>query len=163
MKRSYERPILKAEVFQVNAYCGACANQPAVSTNSFVTGDAYHSIYTINKNGTTASSSDLANLGFSTNHNFPKSTRKTVSSGYIYTCDCSGHDGTYFLEYSTFWSEYPKPYGNGVPTFFLYEDDGDGRFEPSNSQNGWPHKENGKDTAICMVTFEEGYAPVVNS
>ena len=161
MKMNYERPLMKAELFTTSSYCGSCANKPQVSTGLLHVDPAMGSEYwTSLDHEVSYDNSAFAN--FDMTHTFPKNSLKTFQwsgTNYYYTCNCEGHNGKYFLEYST----YQTNQNGGNPVFFLYYDsNNNGVINPSNGSN-WPLRSGNNDTAIARVTFKEGFQPVVNS
>lgn len=162
MKKAYERPLMKAEIFETNAYCGACADQPPVLTGQLVVDLANGNWYSDNR-GTAWSGNPAAYI---TRHTFVEANKVAQTSNYggldQYYWKCSCHEGSpYYLEYS---ANFTENYNNGNPTFFLYkEDTGNQTLELAQAMR-WPN-DGGRnaDEVVAMVSYTPETTPVVNS
>lgn len=159
MKTKYERPLIKAELFQTNAYCGSCTGQ--VQLNGKLIVDE------INPGGWTWNPD---RVNYTTHHEFKESNKTSMINSNTgqqqYYYNCLDGDG-YYLEYSAHWSESQELSG-GNPTFFLYkETNGKNGLQLAASNGPWPtvtgRGDNKSDTCVAKVVYDQGTSPVINS
>lgn len=172
MKKSYEKPVMKAEEFVTNAYCAACGEW-VLNGTLIVTNDNWTWPVVDNNGDKTVVYPRRNGKTYYTDHTFDESsygTFKGFGGGEhkYWMCTCAGHNGRYFLEYSDHHSGDSRyGGGNGKKVFYLYYDlDGDGRFDTASynsSANGPWGGADGEDLALSRVTYDAGSTPVVNS
>lgn len=162
MKKFYERPVMRAEVYETNAYCGACANSAPVLTGNLVVDLGQGNWYSDNDG--TKWNGDPAD--YDTCHTFVEANKVAQKSNYgnlnQYYWECSCHSDTpYYLEYS---ANFTENYNDGSPTFFLYKEDTGDQILQLASALQWPDK-GGKwaDTVVAQVRYTEETKRVVNS
>lgn len=162
MKRVYERPVMKAEVFETNAYCGACAEKPPVLTGNLIVDLAHGNWYSNNNGAVWNADPD----DYITRHEFVEANKVAQKSNYgnldQYYWKCSCHPNSpYYLEYS---ANFTENYNDGVPTFFLYREDTGNTSLQLGSSMSWPN--NGgrnADEVVAQVRYTPESNPVVNS
>lgn len=120
MKLAYERPIMRAEAFATNAYCGACESQPKWS-------DCLKVVF----GNITALFSSVK---------IPMLNPNTGDQQYYYQ-ECTDHedtnDGIFYLEFS----QDQTNWNGGKPTFFLYKENEKSGYGASDLNGGswaWP-------------------------
>lgn len=157
MKMTYERPMMSAEVYQTNAYCGACTTGTPTLLESITTGIGDLWKWFNPRTGNTITPNTNS---YSYEHTFAKGEAiemTSQASGFEgttqYYWKCTGTDG-YYLEYSAEWG---AKYGNN--TFVLFKEDSNndqldvnwynwGSFPDTNNRNG-------TDIAVAAVTVYE--------
>lgn len=169
MKKNYESPIMLAEVYKTNAYCGACNTslngQLQTDPNNAYSDD--RGTKWKPKSGFSITTADLS-------HTFPANPTATstgLCGGYgstqhedksqsIWECNCTTHPGeTWFLEWSHYYSIHLN---GGNSTFFLYKDaNGNGEFDIVNQGGSYPTQSSGSDINVAMVKYNE--IMVINS
>lgn len=165
MKMAYERPVMQAELFATNAYCGACnRNQQIVGQQLVVDWNIKGNW---KSNGWSSSSiwdaEDYAKYSeqFDLSHTFLQSSKAPVrnpntgATQHYWTCNCTDHgDDVYYLEWSDFWT---NSVNGGKDTFVLFKETGkaSGLQIPSNV-GSWPdyNPSGNNDLGIAQVTFD---------
>lgn len=101
MKLAYERPVMRAEAFATNAYCGPCQSQPT-----------WMDCLKVTLGSITAWFSSVK---------IPMVNPNSGDQQYYYN-ECTDHedtnDGIYYLEFS----QDQTNWNGGKPTFFLYKE-----------------------------------------
>lgn len=162
MKRVYERPAMTAEIFETNAYCGACANQPPVLTGELIVDLADGNWYS-NNNGKLWNG-DASK--YVTRHVFVEDNKESMKSNfgnldqYYWQCSCCSEGSHYYLEYS---ANFTENYNHGNPTFFLYREDTRNSTLQLASAESWPSNTSKTDECVAQVKYSVGSNPVVNS
>lgn len=115
MKLAYERPVMRAEMYQTSAYCSICDDNPVLpggkidTTGSNLTwyqvpkyNEDFDGAQSYNPNDGTAAGYDMS-LIFS-DPKTPQTSGTTGEAQYYWTA--TGDDNSkYYLEYSTGWTE----------------------------------------------------------
>lgn len=161
MKKSYEKPVMKAEEFVTNAYCGSCEGQFVLNGRLDVSPDSW---------GSSNMSSD-----WSDRDNLVPNAEENITHSFVqkdsipmrdddgdaqYFWKCSHAVGCpYYLEFSHDFTER----NNGAETFFLYKEvNGRDGLQISGGFN-WPLQNRGDDLCVAQVVYTTGKDPVVNS
>ncbi len=162
MKKVYERPIMKAEVYQTNAYCGACADKPPVLTGTLTVSLDQGNWYS-NNNGLEWNGNPNS---YDTDHTFIEANKIAQKSNYgnldqyYWECSCCPEGSKYYLEYS---ANFTENYNNGTPTFFLYQEANNREGLQLASAKSWPHTGRNIDTCVAQVRYTQDSSPVINS
>lgn len=174
MRMTYERPIMQAEQYVSNAYCGACTDNPVLNTdvlNVSPSNDAsswFSGVNTGNGGGrpgsgngqwTTLPFDEDAVSGYDLDHTFLSSSRVVMTNPnsnttqWYWTCNCESHSdgsatGSYYLEYTSHWS------GElGSDTFILYKEDTHNHVLDIASGATLPNGGGNSDIAVVGVTY----------
>lgn len=164
---TYERPMMQAEVYATNAYCGACEDNPTPNKDIIRVDhgtDGQNWIGSFNwgpgfqVTGTNPWSANGTNYDLS--HEFTSDDRismtnpNTNQQQWYWKCTCGEHDdgsatGSYYLEYSADWTT-----RLGDDSFVLFKENTDNTSLQVGTKNTFPAKpESTIDTAIAMVTY----------
>ena len=171
MKKVYVQPTMETEIYETNAYCGACRNEEATIPRNLVVDLAQGNWYKDNGgsawDGKYTSGRQTLTYECDTRHTFAATNKFYMNNNVtgaqqpIWKCTC--HNGEYYLEYSDNWTE---NYNNGNDTFFLYrETNGRDSLQLAGGTN-WPIV-NGQgakqDTCVAQVKYTEDVVTIINS
>ena len=139
MKKVYERPLMKAQVFAVNKYVAACTN-PNLLGGSINTAQAT-GWYNVPRgtSGNPLSAGAFENSGYLTDIKFtgqrvPQTSQTTGGQQYYWAYDDEKTGDRYYLEYSDGWTQkYAKNGGTGS-VFVLYREDSYAQRYPDNTE-----------------------------
>lgn len=173
MKKNYEHPVMVAEEYKVNSYCGSCG---AVIKNGILTTSSAGANSSNNgrgnwKPGTSGFTTD--NLVHTFDNDKIFQTVEGLCTPYpdcgegnkwqsVWQCNCTNHPGeTWYLEWSHYFSVHQN---KGADTFFLYKEVNDPKnFNITEHSNRWPAIEPGSDYNVAQIVFTEGESLVINS
>lgn len=178
MRMAYERPMMRAELYATNAYCGACTTNPQLDGTLTVKASQWQSdvdglagdwedTWVSTGYGPNASGYYMfANAG-GTQHDLTFSSENSTPitstdangkeyTGYYWTttCNCCT-SGTYYLEYSAGFTD-----REGKDCFILYYEDNGQTGLQLGTGSSFP-LDNGSsgDMAVAWATFELGTLP----
>lgn len=176
MKKIYERPVMKADVYETNAYCVACGTSikgnlvldPNRTDCAFYKNDRLQAWSSASvgsyQNRVTFTKDDLV-------HTFSDAYTDTRPGNCnegcpsvdqtIWICDCGGEK--WYLE----WSHHYSVHEFGTPTFFLYKEysgsDTKDRFDVIKMASSFPAQSGGSDYNVAMVVYAQDESVVGNS
>lgn len=165
MKKIYERPVLMAEEYKTNAYCGSCD----MTKNGFLVTDADRAYGSDRKTAWTGSSS-FPSIKAADLHHFFDPSKKTNTEGscgmygsgyghdntqFVIPCEC--HPGNpWYLEFSHYYSVHQNGF-KGTDTYFLYKEAYDSTgFNIVDQGGNYPYQNaNGQsDINVAMVRYQ---------
>ncbi|MBE5798434.1 MAG: hypothetical protein E7321_00580 [Clostridiales bacterium] len=148
MKMAYEKPMVRAELYQTNAYCSVCTSGVPVLTTDISTSENGSWFSPVLGPSWGDNKQTLLSAGWDLSHTFNQGKAETMVSQatghvgqtqYYWVCDCpdcAEKGEHYLLEYSAQWSSDTRYKDQNI--FVLYKDTtGDQKLQVNWGNGGW--------------------------